>query len=149
MREEKREEQEKQKKKTFLLQSEIKVYFHHAAYNVRVPEAYGFRSISVILRLSQDTIACQVVSVDFMETRIRHGCISAEQQTTDGRRASASDRRVSALLYNGDVQETGACPREPSPIASAAFSITLQPAEHVNVHNFSNDAQDVRIRTGR
>lgn len=74
-----------------------------------------------------------------------------EQQTTDGRRASAlaSDHRVSAWLYSGDMQETGACPREASPVADAAFSITLQPAEHVNVHNFSNDAQDVWIHPGR
>lgn len=82
---------------------------------------------------------------------IKQDCISAEQQTTDGRRASASDHRVwlPAWLCNGDVRETGACRQEASPVADAAFSITLQPAERVNVHNFSNDAQDVWIHTGR
>lgn len=85
-------------------------------------------------------------------SHLKQGCISAEQQTTDGRRASASasDHRISVWLYNGDVRETGACRQEASHVAvDAAFSITLQPAEHVNVHNFSNDAQDVWIHPGR
>lgn len=145
----------------FFIVSEIKAYFHNAV-QLRWMEGV-FPGCKVITprhpcRHLHRVIPCVHLKPGCdplcgprsrLSARIKQSCISAEQQTTDGRRASASDPRVSAWLYNGDVRETGACPREASSLADAAFSITLQPAEHVNVHDFSNDAQDVWIHTGR
>lgn len=71
---------------------------------------------------------------------------SSKQQMADELQPPMAE--ASAWLHNAGVRETGAWPRQAFPVADAAFSITSQPTEHVNGHNFSNDAQDVRIHTG-